>query len=322
MNRTDRLLAIVLELQASGWQRAEDLAARFEITRRTVYRDMQALSEAGVPVVAVPGQGYSLAPGYFLPPLAFTPDEATMLLLGADFVAQNFDAQYRAAVQAASRKIEAVLPEARRAQVREFQRAIRFIVEAADPQEQRWLPAVRRAILEQRTVRFQYHARGSANDAPASDSLAAAARPRQADPYGLANVGGVWYLVGFDHLRHALRHFRLERMEGLTLLDKTFQRPADFSIAMDERPDERPIVVKALFAAAAARWVQEDRSFFAVAEELRPDGLLVTFRVRQERDLLHWLLGWGAQVQVLEPPTLRAQIAREAEALLRHHSPV
>ena len=134
-------------------------------------------------------------------------------------------------------------------------------------------------------------------------------------------MSGVWYLVGFDHLRHALRHFRLERMEGLTLLDKTFQRPADFSIAMDERPDDRPIVVRALFAAAAARWVQEDRSFFAVAEELRPDGLLVTFRVRQERDLLQWLLGWGALVQVLEPASLRAQIAHEAEALLRHHRP-
>src|SRR5690349_16536248 len=106
MNRTDRLLAIVLELQAAGWQRAEDLATRFEITKRTVYRDMQALSEAGVPIVSVPGQGYNLAPGYFLPPLAFTPGEATMLLLGADFVAQNFDAQYRAEVQAASRKIE------------------------------------------------------------------------------------------------------------------------------------------------------------------------------------------------------------------------
>ena len=317
MNRTDRLLAIVLELQASGWQRAEDLAARFEITKRTVYRDMQALSEAGVPVVAVPGQGYSLAPGYFLPPLAFTLDEATMLLLGADFVAQNFDAQYRAAVQAASRKIEAVLPEARRAQVQAFQRAIRFIAggtgEGAAPQEQRWLPAVRRAILEQRTVRFQYHARGSGDSTE---------RARQADPYGLANVGGAWYLVGFDHLRHALRHFRLERMEGLTLLDKTFQRPAGFSITLGERPDDRPIVVKALFASSAARWVQEDRSFFAVAEEQRPDGLLVTFRLRQERDLLQWLLGWGAQVQVLEPASLREQIAREAEALLRNHRPV
>jgi predicted DNA-binding transcriptional regulator YafY len=200
MNRTDRLLAIVLELQARGSRsvRAEDLAARFEITKRTVYRDVQALSEAGVPIVAVPGQGYCLAEGYFLPPLAFSPDEAVMLLLGADFVAQNLDAQYRAAAVSAARKIEAVLPEGRRAEVRDLQQGIRFIAGAADePAEPRWLPALRRAILQRRTVRFQYHARASAEGAEG--------RPRQADPYGLAHVGDAWYLLAHDHLRRALK---------------------------------------------------------------------------------------------------------------------
>src|SRR2546430_4197634 len=90
MNRTDRLLAIVLELQGKGRQRAEDLAATFETSKRTIYRDIQALGEAGVPLISVPGRGYSLMKGYFLPPLSFTTDEATMLLLGSDFTAQNF----------------------------------------------------------------------------------------------------------------------------------------------------------------------------------------------------------------------------------------
>src|SRR6185369_16491558 len=99
MNRTDRLLAIVLELQAKGWQRAEDLAETFEISKRTIYRDMDALAESGVPVVSSPGQGYSLIEGYFLPPVHFSPDEAIMLLLGAEFMAQSFDAQYRSAAR-------------------------------------------------------------------------------------------------------------------------------------------------------------------------------------------------------------------------------
>jgi predicted DNA-binding transcriptional regulator YafY len=98
MNRTDRLLAIVLELQAKGFQRAEDLAATFEVTKRTIYRDMMALSESGVPLISMPGQGYSLVEGYFLPPLSFTTDEAIMLLLGANFVGKNVDAQCRCAV--------------------------------------------------------------------------------------------------------------------------------------------------------------------------------------------------------------------------------
>ena len=93
MNRTDRLLAIVLELQGKGHQRAEDLAETFETSKRTIYRDMLALGEAGVPIVSIPGRGYSLMQGYFLPPLSFTTDEATMLLLGSDLMAHNFDAQ-------------------------------------------------------------------------------------------------------------------------------------------------------------------------------------------------------------------------------------
>ena len=110
MNKTDRLLAIVLELQGKGRQRAEDLAATFETSKRTIYRDVLALCEAGVPIISIPGQGYSLMKGYFLPPLSFTTEEATMLLLGSDFMARNFDAQYRLAAESASRKIGSVLP--------------------------------------------------------------------------------------------------------------------------------------------------------------------------------------------------------------------
>src|SRR5579883_1519584 len=131
MNKTDRLLAIVLELQRKGRLRAEDLARIFETSKRTIYRDILALCEAGVPIIAVPGQGYALMEGYFLPPLSFTTEEATMLLLGSDVMAQNFDAQYRQAAQSASRKIEGVLPEKLRAEVQYLQSAIHFITAGA-----------------------------------------------------------------------------------------------------------------------------------------------------------------------------------------------
>src|SRR5438874_10755218 len=127
MNKTDRLLAIVLELQGKGRQRAEDLAETFETSKRTIYRDIQALCEAGVPLVAVPGRGNALMEGYFLPPLSFTADEATMLLLGSDFMAQHFDAQYRQAALSAGRKIAGVLHERQRGEVDYLQSSIRFI---------------------------------------------------------------------------------------------------------------------------------------------------------------------------------------------------
>src|SRR6476619_512570 len=112
MNRTDRLLAMTLELQARRYTRAEDLAAQFEISVRTIYRDVLALCEAGVPVISTPGYGYALAPGYFLPPLMLTPDEAGMLLLGAAFVPEQVDAPYKRAVDLPRTKIENLPPEA------------------------------------------------------------------------------------------------------------------------------------------------------------------------------------------------------------------
>src|SRR5581483_1641124 len=136
---------------------AEDLAATFETSKRTIYRDMEALSEAGVPVVAIPGQGYALMEGYFLPPLTFRTDEATMLLLGSDVMAQQFDAQYRAAAQSAAAKIEGVLPERLRDDVRVLHESIRVFT-SSDPVAQERLMHLRRAMLDHRTVRFRYTA--------------------------------------------------------------------------------------------------------------------------------------------------------------------
>src|SRR3954471_22509384 len=91
MNRTDRLVGILLELQARGSVRAEDLARRFEVSVRTVYRDLDALGETGVPLVATPGKGYQLMDGYFLPPLAFTAEEAALLVLGSEWLKERVD---------------------------------------------------------------------------------------------------------------------------------------------------------------------------------------------------------------------------------------
>jgi predicted DNA-binding transcriptional regulator YafY len=310
MNRTDRLLAIVLELQAKKQVRAEDLAATFEVTKRTIYRDMLALDESGVPIVSVPGQGYSLVEGYFLPPLSFSTDEAIMLLLGTDFAAQNFDAQYRDAAQSANRKIVAVLPEKLRREVEYLESSIRFVA-LNGPFAPETLQKLRRAIIQRRTVRFRYHARPH-------DGTPGESRPREADPYGLLHIAGTWVLIAYCHLRRARRNFRLDRMEDVAILDRGFARPPDFQFEQDDH-DGRTIVVRALFDHQTARWVQESPSFFQVSQEAHPDGLLITLNVQQPGEVLNWLLSWGSHVRVLEPDSLREMLAREAQAILDNH---
>ncbi|MBO0858522.1 MAG: YafY family transcriptional regulator [Chloracidobacterium sp.] len=314
MNRTDRLLAIVLELQRKGSRRAEDLAATFETSKRTIYRDIQALCESGVPVVSRTGVGYSLLEGYFLPPVSLSADEATMLLLGGDFAARNFDAQYREAAASAGRKIEAVLSEKHRGEVEYLRGSIAFVAPAtlASGEAASFLPQLRRAIIERRTISFGYHTRYS-QDGRAARNM------READPYAMLHYGYAWYLIGHCHLRREIRNFRLDRMTGLRLLDKTFNRPSNFKL---EEPvnDLRNLKVVALFSPDAAPWVRESRSYYVDSMEDVADGLLVTMRVRVENEVLQWLFSWGSQVRVLEPESLRQRLITEAGKLLENYT--
>src|SRR5438874_11959036 len=98
-------MAILLELQARRTVRAEDLASHFEVSVRTMYRDLEALSESGVPLVATPGKGYQLMDGYFLPPLAFTVTEAALLVLGIEFIRQRVDAELQRSAVTALHKL-------------------------------------------------------------------------------------------------------------------------------------------------------------------------------------------------------------------------
>jgi predicted DNA-binding transcriptional regulator YafY len=322
MNRTDRLLAIVLELQGKRWRRAEDLAETFETSKRTIYRDMLALGEAGVPVVSIPGRGYSLVEGYFLPPVSFSADEATILLLGADVMAQSFDAHYQSVAQSASRKILGVLSDAQRQTVESLRERIQFVTSsAARPDMARQLEKLqllRSAIVESRRVRFDYHTRyttrigvelSNAHDTPT----------RTVDPYSLAHVGATWYLTGYCHTRRGQRTFRLERIEGLTSLPEAFERPAALRLRPRQVEETSQITIRVLFAPEVARWVRESPSYFTLAMDGAPDGLLVTLAVRDLGEITQWLLSWGRHVRILEPDALRHLLAEEAAAMLRAH---
>ncbi len=337
MNRTDRLLAIILELQGKGRQRAEDLAETFETSKRTIYRDIQALGEAGVPIVSIPGRGYSLMKGYFLPPLSFTTDEATMLMLGSDLMAQSFDAQYRSAALAASRKIENVLPAMLREEVQYLQSSIRFITTDAmeRPVETEKLLLVRRAIFQRNTIRFCYFTRYPSSpvelegESVISDQYTTSSVPatpiantREADPYGLIHYLNTWHVIAYCHLRNDIRNFRLDRIDDLILLPKTFQRPANFKMSESQSGQRKRMVVRVLFDKEVARWVKESRSYFTDSVEETPQGLLVTLKPHQESEVLQWLLSWGRHVRVLEPETLHKRIIEETQAMLQNHQEV
>lgn len=315
MNRTDRLLAIVLELQRKRTLRAEDLAGVFEVSTRTIYRDVQALLEIGVPITSMTGNGYALDEDYFLPPLRFSTDEAFMLMLGSDFMAQNFDAQYRLAAQSARQKIETILSDRLRDELDYLQQSIGFM--NANPEENRmemqYLPLLRRAIIEKRMVRLHYRKRFEGSQ---ENDLS----QREIEPYGVKRHGEAWYLIGFCHLSGEMRNFRLSRIQQLALLSKTFTRPPSFSSTLrNVSPESRNLIIRVFFDREAADWLAEARSFYIVGETPHANGLLVTLKVRHEQDILQWLLSWGSHIQVLEPASLRHLLMEEAQKVQQQH---
>lgn len=237
-----------------------------------------------------------------------------MLLLGSDFMARNFDAQYRAAARSASRKIEGVLPETLRDDVHYLQSNIRFLGAGTDPdsREHELLQQIRRALLDRNTVRFCYHTRHRSDEQSGPHT-------READPYSLVYLFGAWHLVAYCHMRLDIRNFRLDRMENLKLLPRTFTRPTTVSIGQSERDQQRTITVRVLFDREIARWVHEGRSYYVTSEEETEDGLLVTLMIRQPSEILSWLLSWGSRVRIIEPASLREILAEEAQAMLQKY---
>jgi predicted DNA-binding transcriptional regulator YafY len=307
MNRTDRLLAIVLELQARGGARAEDLARSFEVSKRTIYRDITALCEARVPVVASPGTGYKLMEGYFLPPLSFTPDEAAMLVLGAHAVRFAVDATYRQASDAALRKLEAVLPPASRERVQELFQSMRILGGWTSPEDAGKMAALREAILERRVARLTYHSPREPGP-----------RERDVEPYNLAYYRNVWHLNAYCRLRQDMREFRLDRIDGLAVLDQHFQRDPNRSEARRGR-GRGALTVRVRFAEQMLRWVREERHWGLHGEE--PGGVLV-FAVDQAEDITPWLLRWGAAAEVIEPLSVRRAVADEAQKIANMYAHV
>ncbi|MBD3919238.1 YafY family transcriptional regulator [Paenibacillus sp. PR3] len=302
MNKTDRMLAIVLELQRHGLRRAEDLAAVFETSVRTIYRDVQALCEAGVPVIGSPGQGYSLSDTYFLPPISFTAEESVALLLGLDYIEQQFDAGYHVQAADARRKIEAILPGEVRRETARVRAAMKLLaVGTTGSQEKERLSVLRQGILEEKKIRFHY-----SKKIPESDGSRHSVR--EVDPYGLVLIKDAWTLVAYDDMRQGLRHFRLSRMSDIELTNERFRRPVDFDLHTYRPPDTRDVTVRLHVASTIIDQVLESPYYYIERVEDTGNGVLLTLRIRHELEVVGWIMSWGPSVVVLEPDSLRERV--------------
>ena len=303
MNRVDRLFAILLLLQRKRHLRAQDLARSFEVSERTIYRDMEALCESGVPVLGTPGEGYELMQGYFLPPLLFTVDEANALFLGAKMLLAHTKGQIATDAERAVAKIAVILPGHVQVEVERLTKVIGFAAPARrfDLYEPN-LATFQQAVRERRVVRMRYHSQSKDEETE-----------RECEPYGVYDLAGAWYVDGFCRLRNDFRNFRLNRVESVQLLPERFE--------MRSFPDARPPAstwARIRVASHMVRWIRERQHYSFVREEPAADGddVIMTYQVGTLSEIVPWLLGWGSAAVPLEPPELCEAIRHEAQALI------
>lgn len=308
MNRVDRLFGLVVLLQARRRVRGEDLARELGVSRRTVYRDVTALAEAGIPVVSLPGQGYELMEGFFLPPLRFTADEASALVLGARMLERQGSDGLVLGARSAAAKIEALLGGGAGHQVDAGVHTIDFpAVPGRFDLTMPRLKVLQEAIVARRVVRLRYH---SLSRQETSE--------REVEPERLSWWDGAWYLSAYCRLRRGTREFRLSRIDDLVVLSEVFEpRSPTAGAPRDTSPGD--IEVRVLVPPHAVRWVRERQHYAVVDDAPADDGgtgaRVFTYRVAALSEIVHWARAWGAEVTVLSPPELRRSLRAEAAQL-------
>ena len=309
--RADRLLSLVLLLRHGGRMTAAQLARELEVSPRTVLRDVEALSSAGIPVYAERGRdgGFALLPGFTTDLSGLTHDEALALLTAQSRTTPDA-LGLGPAFAAAVRKVVAGMPESAR----------RTATDAADRVlvRQEWhrerepeahLAAVRRAVFAGRRVRLRYRSQEEiGREEPA--------RWRTVDPVGLVEAGGHWYLLA--ERDGADRTYRLSRVEEVQELDEPAARApdADLEEAWRQRRARFRATRPGVTATVRVQATRRPSLGPVVAERADGPGMVrveVAFADARHAESMLWTL--GADAEVLEPEWLRATMAARAAAL-------
>ncbi len=212
MNRIDRLFGILTLLQSKKYVTAEQLAQKFNISVRTVYRDIKALGEQGVPVSFEPPKGYFLVAGYFLPPVSFSSEEANALLLMESIVYGFSDKSIQTHYSNALHKIKAVLRGRQKEKLESLSSNIRLQLPPCFQNNYKHLSILQNAISAKTILEIVY-----TNNQQQTGW-------RQVEPIGLVFYALNWHLIAWCHKRHEYRDFRVSRIAELKSTDLPFRK--------------------------------------------------------------------------------------------------
>lgn len=315
MNRIDRLTAILIHLQTKRVVKAEEIADRFELSLRTVYRDMKALMEAGVPIGSEAGKGYFIVEGYHLPPVMFTQDEASAMMMAGKLVDRMTDQSVRIAFNGALLKIKSVLNEAEKDHLESLQNHIEVLRPATGlPAEQGgFLTDLQRSIASKRVITLAYFSNNQ-NELTLRD----------VESIGLFYYSSAWHLIAWCRLRNGFRDFRCDRIKELKKTSEVFE-PRNistmqeyFNSLQNANMEMKKAIV--LFGKKEASMVNNSKHYFGFVSEEEVDGQVrMKFLTADFSMMARWLLSYGSGVEIDSPEELKFLVISLVEELQDHY---
>lgn len=306
---TSRVLTVLELLQARPSITGPELAARLEMDVRTVRRYIMHLQDVGIPVEATIGRhgGYRLRPGFKLPPLIFTEEEATAIMLGLLTSTWLEVEQSSVAIEGALAKVSRVLPQKARERL---QAVASHIVLYPHNQQVRpdasLLIDLSGAIHASQRIVIDYL------------SLHKESSRRKVEPYGITGWKGHWYLGGYCCLRQGYRSFRLDRIQNLQILDETFERAEDFDYEafIKQKYTTRGAQVEIEFQADLPTVQQKISTLYGTLTPT-PNGVLLQDQYDDLEGMARYLMALNMPFVVHQPPELRDVLRRLGERMIQ-----
>jgi predicted DNA-binding transcriptional regulator YafY len=316
MNRLDRLTSLLTSLQTGRWKTSEQLASRFGISARTVYRDIRSLQEAGVPVICEAGRGYSIMEGYRLPPVMFTREEAVSLLAGEKLLSKQSSGQLKNDYHGAMEKVRAVL----RGTDREFVEAIDSTLEVYHYPVKQHSLRHEQLFRDLQTAIFRHGVLSIHYFSPHSQQSTV----REVEPLGLVQTGSYWCMAAWCRLREGYRSFRLDRVGKYEVTGETIPEPRshtmDGYVANYRKGSGERVIIH--FDREAVSYMGEQKFYYGwVSDRAVETGVEMTFLAESSEMMARWLLCWGRHARVIEPSSLDERVRHLVEALHEHYFP-
>ena len=303
--RFDRIVNILIQLQSKRVIRAQELSDRFEVSLRTIYRDIKSLEQAGVPIIGEAGTGYSIMEGYKLPPVSFSKEEALSFVATEKLTQKFLDKESAKQYGSAMLKIKSILKNRDKDLLSTVESQI-IMREQSMPPFLEQVPHALSSTLESISLQKQLVVRYQGIQDEEG-------RLRTIEPIGIYHDGGFWYIVAYCLYRDDFRQFRSDRIQEATLTDQNFSKK-HISIAEyieKHRQTNHPKTrIKLLVANRLANYLKWERKHYGfVSEKNIGDFIEMTFQSRDiENEFPRWLMMFADFVKILEPVELKRNL--------------